>query len=104
MHRKHMLWMILCCAVPLAGLALLSLLGASLQGGLLPLLIVLLCPLSHLLMMRGMSGSDHRHESAAGDGRERAAGREQPARVHQPAGSPRGMVQALRRKLTKLGI
>ncbi len=81
MHRKHMFWMILCCAVPLVGIAILPLLGVSLKGGIVPLLLVLVCPLSHLLMMRGMREHDH-----------------------PPAGVGDGQEQPPRRKLTKLGI
>lgn len=49
---SHIIKMLLCCLVPLALVAVLALSGVSLKGfGLLA--IILLCPLLHLLMMRG---------------------------------------------------
>lgn len=58
MNRKHLLIMLACC-LPVIGLLVAYLLGAPLgSSGF--LLIMLLCPLIHLFMMRGM-GHDHEH-------------------------------------------
>jgi hypothetical protein len=57
-------WMLLCCIVPLvlaAGLLFGGAKGlASLGRTAAPLLILLLCPLMHLLMMRGMGHGDRK--------------------------------------------
>lgn len=58
MKRKHLLIMLLCC-LPVIGLLVAYLLGAPLgSGGF--LVFLLLCPLMHLFLMRGM-GHDHDH-------------------------------------------
>ena len=56
---KHALIMILCCLIPVAIFAVLWATGFS--GNYLVLAVALLCPLLHLLMMRGTSnqGSDN---------------------------------------------
>ena len=54
---KHALLMLACCLIPLAVLGPILVSGISL-GGFLPFAIMLLCPLLHVLMMRGM-GHDH---------------------------------------------
>ena len=54
MNRKHALLMILCCLIPLLGFAAISIFripaNTVIYAGL-----VLLCPVMHLLMMRGMT-------------------------------------------------
>ena len=52
---KHMLLMILCCLAPIGGLLLLRTIGYE---GAANYLILLLCPLMHLFMMKGMMGSN----------------------------------------------
>lgn len=54
-----MAMMLLSCGVPLAAFLLLPLLGIRL-GGILSILLILVCPLSHLLMMVFM-GKKQRH-------------------------------------------
>jgi len=60
MHKKHILIMLACCLVPLVALGAIFLfkipVGTAALAGL-----ALLCPLSHLLMMKFM---DHEHEEA----------------------------------------
>lgn len=59
---RHALIMLLCCLIPLAALFLVAVLGIPLST-LATAAIVLLCPLLHILMMRGMAG--HGSESGA---------------------------------------
>jgi hypothetical protein len=61
---KHALIMVLCCLIPLAILAVLWAIGVS--GSYLIFGVILLCPLLHIFMMRGMSkgsgeGGGHAH-------------------------------------------
>ncbi len=57
---KHTLIMVLCCLIPLAILGILWVAGVS--GSYLILGVLLLCPLLHIVMMRGMrKGSEHDH-------------------------------------------
>ena len=57
MHRKLLLLMVLGCALPIVALAAVLLFQLQLSGAVL-FAIVLLCPLSHLLMLGGM-GQGH---------------------------------------------
>lgn len=63
MNRKHGLLMVLCCLIPLAGFAAISIFripaNTVIYTGL-----VLLCPVMHLLMMRGMTNHNHDGEHA----------------------------------------
>ena len=54
MGGKHMLMMVLCCAIPLVAVAVLWYMG--LGGKYLIYVVMLLCPLLHFVMMRGMHG------------------------------------------------
>jgi hypothetical protein len=55
--KNHAFAMILCCAIPLGLLAILSLTGTLGSWGYLAL--ILLCPALHFLMMRGHMSSGH---------------------------------------------
>jgi hypothetical protein len=55
--ENHFLAMLLCCAVPLTVIAGLSWLGLLGSWGYYAL--ILLCPLMHIVMMRGMHKSHH---------------------------------------------
>ena len=48
--QNHSLAMVLCCAIPIVGILALSTFGVL--GSY--LLIILICPLGHIFMMRGM--------------------------------------------------
>ena len=50
--KNHALAMILCCAIPIVGIMALSSLGVLGSWGYYAL--ILLCPLGHIFMMRGM--------------------------------------------------
>jgi len=61
---KHTLIMVLCCLIPLVILGVLWAIGIS--GSYLILGVILLCPLLHIFMMRGMhkgseEGDSHDH-------------------------------------------
>ncbi len=53
---RHMLLMLACCLIPIAGILAVSTLHISLGplSGLLPFAMALMCPLMMILMMRGM--------------------------------------------------
>jgi uncharacterized membrane protein len=57
MKKSHMWLMLICCLIPVAGMLLVSVFRVSLNNVLFYGMI-LLCPLSHILMMRFM-GHDH---------------------------------------------
>lgn len=62
MNSKHTFIMLLCCLVPLAAFFLVSVLGIPLNS-LATFALILMCPLMHILMMRGMGGHDHQGEA-----------------------------------------
>ena len=66
MNKKHLLIMLACCLLPIAGLALIAFFkiptSTVLWGAML-----LICPLSHLLLMKFMGhgeGQEHSHHHA----------------------------------------
>lgn len=61
MDKKHVLLMIACCLVPIAAIALISLFNIPVKSAIY-FVLILMCPLSHLLMMRYMiQDDDHQH-------------------------------------------
>lgn len=50
--QNHFLAMVLCCAIPIVGILALS--AAGVLGSWAYFLMILLCPLGHIFMMRGM--------------------------------------------------
>ena len=75
---RHALLMVVCCAVPLALFAAVSFFRIDL-GGVGYWALLLLCPLMHLFMMRGMHGNGAEKSC-------HAEGQETPAVVLPPQG------------------
>ncbi len=80
LDRNRHLLMVLCCLIPLAALGAIFLLRVPASSALV-FALILLCPLSHLLLM-GPAG----HEHGAMPGPQNLASSETQPR--QPAGSP----------------
>lgn len=57
MSIKHALIMVACCLIPIAGFALVSLFNIPLKS-LFLFAMILICPLSHILMMKFMVHGD----------------------------------------------
>ncbi len=73
-------WLMVLCVFGMGGFLVLPALGIGL-GSILPFLLILLCPLSHLLMMRWGQGCGHDHGPEA-----TTAGRQaDPGIAEQPA-------------------
>ncbi len=63
MKSKHLLIMVACCAIPLVGLAAITVFKIP-ANNVLTFGMILLCPLGHLLMMKYMMpGRNHGHEA-----------------------------------------
>lgn len=63
MNPKHTLIMLLCCLIPIAAFTTVFVFNVPINNVLL-FGLVLLCPLSHLLMMRSLRNGDHDHREA----------------------------------------
>jgi uncharacterized membrane protein len=61
MDRKHWWIMILCCLIPIVAVAAISVLGVP-GNSVLYFGLFLLCPLLHLVMMRGMMSPQGEHQ------------------------------------------
>ena len=62
MAKKHALIMVACCLIPIVAFTLISVFNVPVSS-LLTIGLVLLCPISHLLMMKFMPhGHDENHE------------------------------------------
>ncbi len=61
MNKKHLLIMLACCLIPLAGFAAISFFKVP-ANSVIYVGLLLLCPALHLLMMRGMMNHDHADE------------------------------------------
>jgi hypothetical protein len=70
--NKHMLIMLLCCLVPLAIVFAVTTLGVPL-GNIATFALVLMCPLMHLFMMKGMMGHGAQDQGACHDAKGDAA-------------------------------
>lgn len=63
MKKSHLLIMVLCCLIPVIALAAIFLFNIPVSSVLL-FGLILLCPISHLLMMKFM-GHDHSHSETS---------------------------------------
>ena len=63
MKKSHLLIMLLCCLIPITALAAIYLFNVPVNSVLL-FGLILLCPISHLLMMKFM-GPEHHHGEAS---------------------------------------
>jgi uncharacterized membrane protein len=62
MSSKHGLLMLICCLIPVIAIGAVTLFDIPVKG-VLYLALVLLCPLSHLLMMDGLRKRQHKTAS-----------------------------------------
>jgi len=82
MNRKHVLLMVLCCLIPLVGFAAISIFRIP-ANTVIYIGLALLCPVMHLLMMKGMT-----HAPARGAGVNHGQG-DSHAHVHHKVEAPK---------------
>lgn len=73
MTKKHLGIMLVCCLIPLAGLAAILLFDVPVNSVLF-VGMLLFCPLSHLLMMKYMHDGERQHHQGRGMSREDPVG------------------------------
>ena len=66
-HGKHAIFMVLCCLIPIIGIAILA--ASGVVGGWGYYVLVLLCPLGHLVMMSRMNRKTEAHQEIEKKGR-----------------------------------
>jgi uncharacterized membrane protein len=64
MNKKHALLMFICCLIPIAGFLLVSIFDIPLKS-VFYFALILVCPLSHLLMMKYMGHDESHHSDSA---------------------------------------
>ena len=67
MNKKHVLIMVACCLIPIVAFALISVFKVPVSG-LITIGLILLCPISHLLMMKFMMPGHEGHKEEAQPG------------------------------------
>jgi cytochrome b561 len=66
-HSKHTILMVLCCLIPILGIAILAASGAVGNWGYYGL--ILLCPLGHFIIMHLMNRDSENHQKQRGQER-----------------------------------
>jgi uncharacterized membrane protein len=61
MSKKHMLLMLVCCLVPIAGIAIIGALAIPVTS-IVQVALALMCPLMMLFMMRSMGHGHEQHQ------------------------------------------
>lgn len=64
MHKKHLLIMLACCLLPIAGIVVVAGFNVPL-GTVGTFAFLLICPLGHLLMMRSMGHKEHHQNTSS---------------------------------------
>lgn len=94
MMKWNSSWLMVLCVVGMGAILFLPVLGVSL-GGLLAGALFLLCPLSHLLMMRGMSRHKDGHGGKSDSAEQRTQRTTDGAQLSRNVSPPTSEVPAL---------